>query len=54
MNEKLKEIDQIKSDYLDFVAHDLMTPMTSILGLLDLVKRRIEKMVPLIKTNTKN
>lgn len=35
----LKELDRIKSDFVTTVSHDLRSPLTAILGYVDLVKR---------------
>lgn len=35
----LKKIDQIKSDFVSTVSHDLRSPLTAILGYVDLVER---------------
>jgi len=35
----LKELDRIKSDFVTAVSHDLRSPLTAILGYVDLIKR---------------
>ena len=35
----LKELDRIKSDFVDTVSHDLRTPLTAILGYVELIER---------------
>ena len=50
-NEKLKELDKIKSDFLSTVSHELRTPLTSVLGFTKIIKKRFEEViVPQIKT----
>lgn len=50
-NEKLKELDKIKSDFLSTVSHELRTPLTSVLGFTRIIKKRFEEViVPQIKT----
>jgi len=44
-NEELKELDQLKSDFLSTVSHELRTPMTSIVGFAKLVKKKLEEVV---------
>ncbi|MCP3873596.1 MAG: HAMP domain-containing protein [Desulfobacteraceae bacterium] len=39
-NKRLKELDQIKSDFLSAVSHELRTPLTSILGFASIIKKR--------------
>lgn len=50
-NEKLKELDKIKSDFLSTVSHELRTPLTSVIGFTRIIKKRFEEIiVPQIKT----
>jgi two-component system NtrC family sensor kinase len=35
----IKEIDQIKSDFVQTISHDLRSPLTSVLGYADLIQR---------------
>ena len=50
-NEKLKELDKIKSDFLSTVSHELRTPLTSVIGFTKIIKKRFEEIiVPQIKT----
>lgn len=50
-NEKLKELDKIKSDFLSTVSHELRTPLTSVIGFTKIIKKRFEEViVPQIKT----
>ncbi|MDD5240228.1 MAG: cache domain-containing protein [Sulfuricella sp.] len=44
-NEELKQLDQLKSDFLSTVSHELRTPMTSIVGFAKLVKKKLEEIV---------
>jgi two-component system NtrC family sensor kinase len=36
---RLKELDQIKNDFVNTVSHDLRSPLTAILGYIDLIAR---------------
>lgn len=50
-NEKLKELDKIKSDFLSTVSHELRTPLTSVIGFTKIIKKRFEEIIiPQIKT----
>ncbi len=50
-NEKLKELDKIKSDFLSTVSHELRTPLTSVLGFTKIIKKRFEEIIfPHIQT----
>ena len=40
-NERLKELDQLKSDFVSNVSHELRTPLTAIKGAVDLVLREV-------------
>jgi len=42
-NERLLELDKLKSDFLATVSHDLRTPLTSILGFAKLIRRDFER-----------
>ena len=44
-NLELKELDQIKSDFLTSVSHELRTPMTSVSGFVKQVKKKLESAV---------
>ena len=53
-NEKLKELDKAKSDFLSTVSHELRTPLTSILGFTKIIKKKFEETIlPQIKTDDK-
>jgi signal transduction histidine kinase len=40
-NERLKELDHLKSDFVSHVSHELRTPLTAIKGAVDLVLREV-------------
>jgi signal transduction histidine kinase len=40
-NERLKELDHLKSDFVSNVSHELRTPLTAIKGAVDLVLREV-------------
>lgn len=42
-NERLTELDRLKSEFLSTVSHDLRTPLTSILGFSQLIQREFER-----------
>ena len=47
--QELKELDQLKSSFLSTVSHELRTPMTSVVGFIKLVKKKLEKSIfPLV------
>ena len=49
-NEKLQELDRLKSDFVSNVSHELRTPLTAIKGAVDLVLREVAG--PLTKKQT--
>jgi len=44
-NEKLKKLDNIKTDFLSMVSHELKTPLTSIIGFNKIIKKKFEKII---------
>jgi signal transduction histidine kinase len=40
-NERLKELDHLKSDFVSHVSHELRTPLTAIKGAVDLILRQV-------------
>ncbi|KRQ87545.1 Sensor protein kinase WalK [Caloramator mitchellensis] len=48
-NQRLLEIDRLKTDFINMISHEIRTPLTSILGFSNLVKKRINNIIfPLI------
>lgn len=43
--DKLKQMDQTKTDFLSMVSHELRTPLTSILGFVNIVKNRLTNVI---------
>ena len=44
-NERLRELDHMKSDFLSTVSHELRTPLTSVLGFAKISKKKLEEVV---------
>ncbi|AET69947.1 signal transduction histidine kinase [Desulfosporosinus orientis DSM 765] len=44
-NEKLKELDSMKSDFLSTVSHELRTPLTSVLGFAKIIKKKMDEVL---------
>ena len=45
-NEELKKVDQLKSDFVSLVSHELRGPLTTLNGGIELVLHNMEKMPP--------
>jgi len=53
-NAELKQLDQLKSDFISTVSHELRTPMTSIVGFSKLIKKRLNAVIlPQVSVNEK-
>lgn len=44
-NNRLKEIDQMKTDFLNTVSHELRTPLTSIVGFSKIIHKKLENAI---------
>lgn len=44
-NEKLKELDQLKTDFLSTVSHELRTPLTSVLGFARITQKKLDEVI---------
>lgn len=44
-NEKLKDLDRLKTDFLSTVSHELRTPLTSVLGFARIIRKRLDEVV---------
>ena len=45
INEKLKELDQLKTDFLSTVSHELRTPLTSVLGFARITQKKLDEVI---------
>lgn len=51
---ELKELDEMKSNFLSNVSHELRTPLTSVLGFAKIIQKRLEEVIlPQITTEDK-
>ena len=44
-NEKLTELDRLKTEFLSTVSHELRTPLTSVLGFAKITQKRLEEVI---------
>jgi hypothetical protein len=44
-NQRLRELDKVKTDFLSTVSHELRTPLTSILGFAEMIKLKLEQTI---------
>lgn len=51
-NEKLKKLDDVKTDFLSTISHEFRIPLTSIIGFAKIIKRKINKNVLPILNNS--
>lgn len=53
-NEKLKELDKLKTDFLSTVSHELRTPLTSVLGFARITQKKLDEVIfPRVITDEK-
>lgn len=45
INDKLKELDQLKTDFLSTVSHELRTPLTSVLGFARITRKKLDEVI---------
>lgn len=43
--DRLREVDQMKTDFLSTVSHELRTPLTSVLGFAEMVQLKLEEVI---------
>jgi|GEM_PF-1640010 len=53
-NEKLKKLDNTKTNFLTMVSHELRTPLTSILGFAKINKKKLEKNISTLVETVSN
>ncbi len=44
-NQDLRQLDQLKSDFLSTVSHELRTPMTSVIGFAKLIRKKLDEAI---------
>jgi two-component system, OmpR family, phosphate regulon sensor histidine kinase PhoR len=44
--EKLRELDQMRSDFVSMVSHELRSPMTVVAGIADILENRADRLTP--------
>ena len=53
-NQKLRELDEVKSNFISTVSHELRTPLTSVLGFAKIIKKKLEENIfPVIQSDDK-
>jgi signal transduction histidine kinase len=44
-NERLQELDRLRTDFISSVSHELRTPLTAVIGFTHLIKRRLDTVI---------
>ena len=52
-NERLQELDKLKTDFISSVSHELRTPLTAVVGFMHIIEDRLGNVIfPLIESDT--